>query len=38
MMPNKITHTKNTITGVNKSFQPSYAYAAIDHSYVKLDK
>ena len=33
MVPNKITHTqKNTITDVYKSFQPSYAYAAIDHS------
>ena len=34
MMPKKITHTqkKNTITDVYKSFQPSYAYAAIDHS------
>ena len=32
MMPNKITHKKNTITDVYKSFQPSYAYAAIAHS------
>ena len=31
MVPNKITG-KFTITDVYKSFQPSYAYAAIDHS------
>ena len=31
MVPNKITK-KNAITDVYKSFQPSYAYVAIDHS------
>ena len=31
MVPNKITH-KNAITDVYKSFQPRYAYAAIEHS------
>ena len=31
MVPNKITK-KDAITDVYKSFQPSYAHAAIDHS------
>ena len=31
MVPNKFTK-KDAITDVYKSFQPSYAYAAIDHS------